>query len=145
MSLSTTWRDRQSQAEAIAAEEIYSFFREVQPAGDRILVQFDEKEVEEDIAGKVVKRARLAVILSFPWLQREQLIFVIPMERKTGTLLLNLLCILSAIGEAVAEEVYGTLNQYEMENSVFGCLADTTASNFGQWSGAITLLQVTNH
>ena len=97
MSLSTTWRDRQSQAEAIAAEEIYSFFREVQPAGDRILVQFDEKEVEEDIAGKVVKRARLAVILSFPWLQREQLIFVIPMERKTGTLLLNLLCILSAI------------------------------------------------
>ena len=45
-------------------------------------------------------------------------------------------------GEAVAEAVYATLLQYAMEDKVLGCLADTTASNFGQWSGAMTILQV---
>ena len=51
-----------------------------------MLVQFDEKEFMEDIDGKVVKRSRLAVVLSSPWLQREQLVSVLPLESKTGTL-----------------------------------------------------------
>ena len=91
MSLSTAWRDRRSQAEFIAEEEIESFFCAVQDSGDRVLVQFDEKELEEDIDGKVVKRSRLAVVLSSPWLQREQLVSVLPLESKTGTLPLNLI------------------------------------------------------
>ena len=90
MSLSTVWRDRRSQAEFTAEEEIESFFSAVQESGDRVLVQFDDKELEEDIDGKVVKRSRLAVVLSSPWLQREQLVSVLPLESKTGTLLLNL-------------------------------------------------------
>ena len=49
---------------------------------------------------------------------------------------------LFSLGEAVAEEIYCLLLQYGMEQKVFGCLADTTASNFGRWSGAITVLQV---
>ena len=68
MSLSSTWRDRRSQAEFLAEEEIDGFFRAVQESGDRILVQFDEKELEEDIEGKVVKRSRLVVVVSSPWL-----------------------------------------------------------------------------
>ena len=47
MSLSTVWRDRRSQAEFIAEEEIESFFSAVQESGDQVLVQFDKKEVEE--------------------------------------------------------------------------------------------------
>ena len=93
MSLSTAWRDRRSQAEFIAEEEIESFFCAVQDSGDRVLVQFDEKELEEDIDGKVVKRSRLAVVFSSPWLQREQLVSVLPLESKTGTLPLNLIVV----------------------------------------------------
>ena len=48
------------------------------------MVQFDEKELEEDIDGKLVKRVRLAVVFSSPWLELEQLICVIPMDCKTG-------------------------------------------------------------
>ena len=89
MSLSSTWRDRRSQAEFLAEEEIDGVFRAVQESGDRILVQFDEKELEEDIEGKVVKRSRLVVVVSSPWLQREQLVSVLPLESKTGALSLN--------------------------------------------------------
>ena len=92
MSLSTAWRDRQSGAEQLAGEEIAAFFAQVQESGDRILVQFDEKELEEDIDGKLVKRVRLAVVFCSPWLKLEQLICVIPMDCKTGILLLHLLC-----------------------------------------------------
>ena len=92
MSLSTAWRDRRSGAEQLAGEEIASFFAQVQESGDRILVQFDEKELEEDIDGKLVKRVRLAVVFCSPWLKLEQLICVIPKDCKTGILLLHLLC-----------------------------------------------------
>ena len=35
-----------------------------------------------------------------------------------------------------------TLVEFSMEGNVMGVLADTTAPNFGQWRGAITILQV---
>ena len=92
MSLSTAWRDMRSGAEQLAGEEIAAFFAQVQESGDRILVQFDEKELEEDLDGKLVKRVRLAVVFCSPWLKLEQLICVIPMDCKTGILLLHLLC-----------------------------------------------------
>lgn len=92
MSLSTAWRERRSGAEQLAAEEIAAFFAQVKESGDRILVQFDEKELEEDMDGKLVKRVRLAVVFCSPWLKLEQLICVIPMDCKTGILLLHLLC-----------------------------------------------------
>ena len=145
MSLSTAWRDRRAVTEGLAGEEIAAFFDQVQESGDRILVQFDEKEVEEDIDGKLVKRNRLAVVFSSPWLKLEQLICAIPLDSKTGIILLRPTPALynpSPPGEAVAEAVYATLLQYSMEERVLGCLADTTASNFGQWCGAMTILQV---
>ena len=84
MSLATAWRHRRSEAEEVAAEEIASFLEAVQESGTKILVQFDEKECEEDIAGKVVKRRRLVAVFSSPWLQREQLMCAIPLHGKTG-------------------------------------------------------------
>ena len=54
MSLSTAWRDRRSQAEFIAEEEIESFFCAVQDSGDRVLVQFNEKELEVILTGILI-------------------------------------------------------------------------------------------
>ena len=34
------------------------------------------------------------------------------------------------------------LAEYSVVGNVVAALADTTATNFGQWSGAITILQV---
>lgn len=45
-------------------------------------------------------------------------------------------------GEAIAEAIFMTLVEFSMEGKVLGILADTTAPNFGQWRGAITILQV---
>ena len=53
LSLSTAWRHRRSQAEDIAHQEIVGFVDQVEASGQPIVVQFDEKELEEDIAGKV--------------------------------------------------------------------------------------------
>ena len=72
MSLATAWRHRRSEAEEVAAQEIASFLEAVEESGSNILVQFDEKEIEEDIGGKVVKKSRLVVVFSSPWLQRER-------------------------------------------------------------------------
>ena len=55
MSLSTAWRHRRSEAEHLAATEISSFMEAVQESATRILVQFDEKELEQDIDGKVIE------------------------------------------------------------------------------------------
>ena len=55
MSLSTAWRHRRSEAEHMAATEISSFMEAVQESATRILVQFDEKELEQDIEGKVIE------------------------------------------------------------------------------------------
>ena len=55
MSLSTAWRHRRSEAEHLAATEISSFMEAVQESATRILVQFDEKELEQDIEGKVIE------------------------------------------------------------------------------------------
>ena len=55
MSLSTAWRHRRSEAEHLAATEISSFMEAVQESATRILVQFDEKELEQDIVGKVIE------------------------------------------------------------------------------------------
>ena len=116
MSLSTAWRDRRSGAEQLAGEEIASFFAQVQESGDRILVQFDEKELEEDIDGKLVKRVRLAVVFCSPWLKLEHPICVIPMVCHpyavwtARPVFYSSTCFVVTFfpGEAVAEAVYAT-------------------------------------
>ena len=53
LSLSTAWRHRRSKAEEIAHQEVSNFVEQVEASGKPIVVQFDEKELVEDIAGKV--------------------------------------------------------------------------------------------
>ena len=53
MSLSTAWRHRRCEAEEIAQQEISTFTEQVEQSGLPVVVQFDEKELEEDIGGKV--------------------------------------------------------------------------------------------
>ena len=84
MSLATAWRHRRCQAEEVAAQEIASFVEAVEESHTKVLVQFDEKEIEEDLDGKVVKTSRLLVVFSSPWLQKEQLMSAIPLHGKTG-------------------------------------------------------------
>ena len=68
----------------MAAQGIASFPEAVEESGTKILVQFDKKEIEEDIAGKVVKKSRLVVVFSSPWLQRDRLMRAILLHGKTG-------------------------------------------------------------
>ena len=53
MSLSTAWRHRRREAEEIAQQEINNFIEQVDQSKMPVVVQFDEKELEEDICGKV--------------------------------------------------------------------------------------------
>ena len=77
---------------------------------------------------KVIKRSRLVVLLVSPWLNLKQVMCAIPMEGKTG--------------EAIAKSVYMTLVEHSLHDKVMAALADTTAVNFAQWRGAMTILQV---
>ena len=45
-------------------------------------------------------------------------------------------------GEAIAESVFMTLVEHNLHEKVMGAVADTTAPNFGQWRGAMVILQV---
>ena len=53
MSLSSAWRHCRAQAEQLGCHEIEAFVEAVAEADSRILVQFDEKEIEHDLDGKV--------------------------------------------------------------------------------------------
>ena len=45
-------------------------------------------------------------------------------------------------GEAIAESVFMTLVEHNLHSNIMAALADTTAPNFGQWRGAMAILQV---
>ena len=68
------------------------------------------------------------MIVSSPVLENDQLLCAFPLESGTG--------------EAMAEAIYGMLVSAGLEQHVMGLVADTTATNFGPYSGAIVILQV---
>ena len=70
---------------------------------------------------------RLVIAVSSPVLERDQLLTAFPLE--TGT------------GEAMAEAVFDILVSLDLHEYVMAIVADTTATNFGQYRGAIALLQ----
>ena len=74
------------------------------------------------------KKTRMVILLSSPAMALwEQLLCVLPMEEKTGA--------------AIADSIVFTLVEHGLENSVMGIVAETTTANFGQYSGAVTLLE----
>ena len=106
---------------------------EVKRKKAKVIVHFDEVDVEQGLGGVRKKQARLAVLVSSPALDKnDQLLSAVPLDSKSGA--------------DVAEAVYLTLaeQEQELEDKVMGIICDTTASNFGQFSGAVTCLQVRN-
>ena len=102
---------------------------EVKRKKAKVIGHFDEVEVEQGLGGVRKKQARLAVLVSSPALDKtDQLLSAVPLDSKSGA--------------DVAEAVYLTLAEQELEDKVMGIICDTTASNFGQFSGAVTCLQV---
>ena len=74
------------------------------------------------------KKTRMVILLFSPAMALwEQLLCVLPMEEKTGA--------------PIADSMFFTLVEHGLENSVMGIVAETTAANFGQYSGAVTLLE----
>ena len=104
---------------------------EVKRKKAKVIVHFDEVEVKQGLGGVRKKQARLAVLVSSPALDKaDQLLSAVPLDSKSGA--------------DVAEAVYLTLAELELEDKVMGIVCDTTASNFGRFSGAVTCLQVRN-
>ena len=131
LSLSSAWRLRVNHAQETSESSLNSMAEEVKRKNGKVFVHFDEVEVEQDLSGVRKKQARLAVLVSSPVLDKaDQLISAVPLDSKSGA--------------DVAEAVYLTLAEQELEERVMGIICDTTASNFGRFSGAVTCLQVRN-
>ena len=127
LSLSSAWRHRRQDEEIIANEQLDKVKKEIKDKDIKIVLQFDEKELEEDIAGEVKKMSRLVVMITAPFLERDQFLAAIPLEGKSGA--------------AIAEALFCVLLEHGLETRVLAVLADTTATNFGPFNGAIALLQ----
>ena len=70
----------------------------------------------------------MTVVISSPCLERDVLLCAFPLESGTG--------------EAQADAVFTILVATGLQDHVGGIVADTTASNFGQYRGSIIILQV---
>ena len=127
LSLSSAWRHRRQDEEIISSEQLDKVKEDIKEKDIKIVLQFDEKELEEDMAGEVKKMSRLVVMINAPFLERDQFLAAIPLEGKTGA--------------AIAEALFLVLVEHGLETRVLAVLADTTATNFGHSNGAIALLQ----
>ena len=127
LSLSSAWRHRRKDEEIIANEQINKVKKDIEEKDIKIVLQFDEKELEEDISGEVKKVSRMVVMITSPFLERDQFLAAIPLEGKTGA--------------AIAEALFLLLVEHDLDRRVVAVLADMTATNFGPYNGAIALLQ----
>ena len=128
LSLASAFRYRRQQAGQVADQALQNAAQEVIEKNSKIFVHFDTKLMEQDFDGVLQTVERLAVIVSSPVLENDQLLCAFPLESGTG--------------EAMAEAIYGMLMTAGLEQHVMGLVADTTATNFGPYNGAIVILQV---
>ena len=128
LSLSSAFKYRRSQESDLTSEALDSFATEVKKKNAKVFVKFDGKKMKQDIDGEKSIVERLAIKLYSPALQQEQLLGAFPLDSGTG--------------EAMAEAIYGELLAVDLHDHVMGIMADTTASNFGMYRGAIKILQV---
>ena len=130
LSLASTLRYRRRATSCIAEERLEEVAHKVINNNAKILIHYDTKIIEEDLEGVKTKTERLVIAMSSSVLDREVLLCALPMESGTG--------------EAMADAVWTVLTStnLQLQNHVAGIVADTTASNFGKYSGSITILQV---
>ena len=127
LSLSSALRYRRQQAGRVADQALQKAAQEVIKKNSKVFVHFDTKLIEQDVEGVVQIVERLAILVSSPILEKDQLLCAFPLESGTG--------------EAMAEAIYGTLVSVGLEMHVMGLVADTTATNFGPYNGALVILQ----
>ena len=129
LSVSSCLRYRHQATHAIADERMLDIATQVKEADGKIFVHYDTKQIEEDLDGVRQVTERLVVSVSSPVLERPALLCAFPLESGTG--------------EAMADAVWTILTSpgLQLQDCVAGIVADTTASNFGQYRGSITILQ----
>ena len=131
-SLASTWRKRRQHAAEVASDTLEEAVKDILEAKAKVFVHFDEVEVVQDMQGKKEKKTRLVILVSSPAMAKsEQLLCALPMDERTGA--------------AIADTIYMILEEHGLQNSIMGIVADTTAANYGRYSGAVTILQVQLH
>ena len=93
----------------------------------KVFLHYDTKIIEEDLEGVRQMVDRPAVVISSPCLERDVLLCACPLESGTG--------------EAQPDAVYSIIVAAGLQDRIGGIVADTTASNFGQYRGSIIILQ----
>ena len=127
LSVASALRHRRSQERQVANEVLEKLSETVKEERSKIFLHFDTKQIKQDIGGEVKIVERLVIAVSSPVAERDQLLTAFPLEAGTG--------------EAMAEAVYDILVSLDLHEYVMGIVADTTATNFGQYRGAIVVLQ----
>ena len=129
LSLASALRYCHRATSCIAEDRMAEVAKKVTSSQEKIFIHFDTKIIEEDLEGEKQKIERLVIAISSPALEREVLLCAFPLESGTG--------------EAMADAVWAVLTSpaLKLQNHVGGIVADTTASNFGKYSGSITILQ----
>ena len=129
LSVSSCLKYRHQATNAIADRRIFEVAKQIKEANGKIFLHYDTKQIEEDL--EVVRQLteRLVVSVSSPVLERPALNCAFPLE--SGTV------------EAMADAVWAILTSpgLQLQDCVAGIVADTTASNFGQYRGSIAILQ----
>ena len=129
LSVSSCLKFRRQATHSIAEERMFDIATKVKEASGKIFVHYDTKQIEEDLEGVRQQVERLVVSVSSPVLERPVLLCAFPLESGTG--------------EAMADAVWAILTSpgLQLQDCVAGIVADTTASNFGQYRGSIAILQ----
>ena len=127
LSLASCLRYRHSKTTGIAQDRLEAVAKKIKDTDSKLFLHYDTKIIEEDLDGTRKMVDRLAVVISSPCLDRDVLVCAFPLESGTG--------------EAQADAVWTILVAVGLEDNVGGIVADTTASNFGQYRGSIVILQ----
>ena len=132
LSTSTCQKYRKNEAERISDEILDDFKKQVKNGvryegaegeGYPVVWHVDGKLIEQDFGGVRQLMHRIVSILSSPWLNRDQLVCVAPLEHETGY--------------AVALEVHTQAEGLDLVPNSIAVVADTPNVNFGQEEGAL--------
>lgn len=96
-------------------------------SGRALTLHFDGKLVRDFTNGKIANRERCAILVSSPELERDELI--------------GIPVVGSSRGQDQIDGLLPLLDEFDIKTNIFSVCSDSTASQTGKYSGAITLLQ----
>ena len=122
------FRFRKEEATTRAVEIKQKFKEKIEGIGRKLILHFGGKIVADYTDGLKSKRERIAVLVSSPDLDEEQLLGVPPIEGGTA--------------EEITDGILSVLEKWGLDGSdIVGLSFDTTAVNTGKWSGANVRLE----